>query len=287
MRVIVHGGAGGAPDDPDRRATVLDEAASAGTRAESVVDAVVDAVQILESAPRFNAGIGGARQSDGVVRTDAGLMTDERAIGAACSMPGVEHAIAVARVVLEDTPHVQIAGEHAVSLAEASGIDTNIDLTTERTREHWESVAPSEESEEPRLAWVRERYGNGPTNHDHDTVGAVAVHEGRVAAATSTGGWWCALAGRVGDVPQVGSGFYAAPAGGASATGAGEAIARFGLARRTVEALDHSRPDRAAEEVVAAFGDATGERAGVVALDHDGHAGTATNAESMQTADRP
>src|SRR6056297_1045334 len=73
---------------------------------------------------------------------------------------------------------------------------------------------------------------------DHDTVGAVATDGERIAAATSTGGRWYALAGRVGDVPQVGSGFFATPSGGASATGAGEAIATNGLARRAVGLLD-------------------------------------------------
>jgi len=72
MRIIVHGGAGGTPDEPDARQAVLDEAAETGAAAATPLDAVESAVRTLESSPRFNAGTGGAVQSDGIVRTDAG-----------------------------------------------------------------------------------------------------------------------------------------------------------------------------------------------------------------------
>lgn len=249
MRVIVHGGAGSVPDEPDGREAVLDEAATAGANATTVTDAVVGAVRTLESSPRFNAGVGSAIESDGIPRTDAGLMTDDREAGAACAMPGVEHAVEVARVVRE-TPHVLVAGVHAVDLADAYG---------------------SGESE-------------GTNARSHDTVGAVASDGGRLAAATSTGGRWCALAGRVGDVPQVGSGFYCSPAGGASATGHGEDIARVTLSRRAVDLLADHDPDAAAERAVAELDDLTGGTAGVVLMDADGRAGSAFNSDLMQTS---
>ncbi len=83
MNVIVHGGAGDEPDEPTPRQGVLDEAAQVGGEQETVVDAVEAAVHVLESSPRFNAGVGGAVQSDGEVRTDAGIMTSDRDAGAA------------------------------------------------------------------------------------------------------------------------------------------------------------------------------------------------------------
>src|SRR6056297_852911 len=101
MKVIVHGGAGSEPDEPGPRQGVLDDAAEAGTAESTVVDAVEAAVHVLESSPRFNAGVGGAVQSDGEIRTDAGVMTSDRDAGAAASMLGVEHAVSAARVVLE------------------------------------------------------------------------------------------------------------------------------------------------------------------------------------------
>ncbi|PSP87719.1 asparaginase [Halobacteriales archaeon QS_4_69_34] len=311
MRVIVHGGAGPDAGEPERRQGVLDEAAATGAGATTPAAAVVDALAVLESSPVFNAGVGGARQSDGVVRTDAGIMTDERAAGAACAMAGVEHAAAVARTVMEETPHVLLAGEHAVALAETFGIETGVDLLTDRTKERWAELDPPRETDpRTRLAWLRERFGNAgaagldpggtesdgtsdrtaldetaPSRADHDTVGAVATDGEDVAAATSTGGRWCALAGRVGDVPQIGSGFYAGPAGGASATGAGEDIARVTLSRRAVDHLECGRdPEDAATLAIEEFADCTGSTAGIIVLDGDGAAGSAFNSEAMQTS---
>ncbi|GAA0461629.1 isoaspartyl peptidase/L-asparaginase [Halococcus dombrowskii] len=279
MQLIVHGGAGDEPDEPDRRQSVLDEAAAIGADATTPVDAVVSAIDILEADPRFNAGVGGAIQADGVVRTDAGIMTDERRAGAACSMPGVRHAIGVAHRVMEETPHVLLAGEHAVALAEGFDIVPE-ELTTDHTRERFAAADPPETDEiGDRIEWVRERFGGA------DTVGAVAVDEGRVAAATSTGGRWFALAGRVGDVPQIGCGFYASPAGGASATGAGEDIARTTLAREAVRRLeDGEQPTNAAANAIDEYEELTGSTAGVIVLDESGQAGSAYNSAAMQTS---
>ncbi|WP_435077314.1 isoaspartyl peptidase/L-asparaginase [Halococcus sp. AFM35] len=279
MQLIVHGGAGDEPDHPGKRQAVLDEAAASGADAATPVEAVVNAIDVLESDRRFNAGVGGAIQSDGIVRTDAGMMTDERRVGAACSMPGVRHAVGVARHVMADTPHVLVSGEHAVALAEGFGIERE-DLTTERTRERFGDADPPETTNvHERIEWVREHFSGA------DTVGAVAVEEGSVAAATSTGGRWYALAGRVGDVPQVGCGFYASPAGGASATGAGEDIARSTLAREAVRRLeDGEGPTEAAENVLEAFEEQTASTAGIIVLDESGRAGSAYNSAAMQTS---
>ncbi|MFC7082375.1 isoaspartyl peptidase/L-asparaginase family protein [Halorussus caseinilyticus] len=296
MQVIVHGGAGSDPDEPEPRQAVLDEAAETGAGESSVLDAVEAAVRVLESSPRFNAGVGGAVQSDGAIRTDAGVMTSDREAGAACSMPGVEHAVSAARVVMEETPHVLVSGDHAVDLAADYGVvETGVDLWSDDTREKWEDLdSVPEGTPSEHLDWLREKFGGSPESaadgdnpKDHDTVGAVAFDPDRdeFAAATSTGGRWLALAGRVGDVPQIGSGFYAAPAGAASATGAGEDIAKTTLTRRAVRHLEsghdaQSAADRAIEE----FAELTGSSAGVIVLDGDGNAGSAFNSDAMQTA---
>ncbi|WP_135821350.1 isoaspartyl peptidase/L-asparaginase [Halostella litorea] len=289
MQVIVHGGAGASPDDPEARQAVLDDAAATGADADAPLDAVTAAVRALESNPRFNAGVGGSVQSDGAIRTDAGLMTDEREVGAVASLPGVEHAVSAARVVLEETPHVLVAGDRAVELAADYGVETDCDLWTERTRERWADVEPPDGGPADHLAWLRERFGGIDAGTgdgtDHDTVGAVAREGDRLAAATSTGGRWLALAGRVGDVPQVGSGFYCAPAGGASATGAGEDIARVTLARRAVRRLERGDDAAAAADAaIESFGEITGSDAGVIVLGRDGSVGSAFNSDAMQTA---
>ncbi|WP_440007793.1 isoaspartyl peptidase/L-asparaginase [Halomicrococcus sp. SG-WS-1] len=296
MRVIVHGGAGGEPDEPEPRQAVLDEAAATGAGRESVVDAVEAAVRVLESSPRFNAGVGGAVQSDGEVRTDAGVMTSDREAGATCSMPGVEHAVSAARVVMEETPHVLVSGEHAVDLAADFGVETGVDLLSEDKRERWADLDAPTGAPSEHLDWLREKFGgsaarsaadesSGNAPRDHDTVGAVAYDGEAFATATSTGGRWLALAGRVGDVPQIGSGFYAAPAGAASATGAGEDIAKTTLTRRAVRHLESGMAAQAAaDRAVEEFAELTGSSAGVIVLDRDGGAGAAFNSDAMQTA---
>ncbi|WP_436928504.1 isoaspartyl peptidase/L-asparaginase [Halosimplex halobium] len=323
MQIIAHGGAGSPPDEPADRQAVLDEAVARGTEESDPVAAVCAAVRVLEVDPSFNAGVGGAVQSDGAIRTDAGLMTADGEAGAAAAMPGVCHAVEVARAVATETPHVMLAGEQAVSFAGAVGVETGLDLWADRTRERWSDADPPTDDPEAHLRWVREHFasderdgsgdedggsddedgddgdpvGEGAADspaadrpsradpHDHDTVGAVARAGEEIAAATSTGGRWLALAGRVGDVPQVGAGFYASEAGGASATGAGEAIAREGLARRAVGLLERGADAAtAARLAIEEFDDAAEGDAGIVVLDADGNVGEAYNSPAMQTA---
>ncbi len=285
MRVIVHGGAGENPTDPEARQESLDSAAATASEASAPIEAVRTAIRRLESDPLFNAGVGSAVQADGYIRTDAGVMGSDRSVGAACGMPGVEHAIDVAATVRSETPHVLVSGVHAVDLAEDYGIDTGVDLWTDRTRERWNALEEQPPTEPKRQAeWVRKRFGD-VDGRDHDTVGAVATDGDRSAAATSTGGRWFALAGRVGDVPQIGSGFYCTDAGGASATGAGEDIARHTLSRRAVDFLEAGHDAQtAAETAIEEFGDLADGVAGLIVLTPEGEIGSAYNSDSMETA---
>ncbi|ELZ94025.1 L-asparaginase [Haloferax mucosum ATCC BAA-1512] len=301
MRIIVHGGAGEIPDEPEPRQEILDDAANTGVAESDPLSAVESAIRVLESNRRFNAGVGGAVQSDGVVRTDAGVMLSDREVGAASGMPGVEHAVSVARAVLEETPHVLLSGDPAVDFAADVGVETDVDLFTEETRARWDAADPPEGSPTKHLSWLADRFGgstsdptaNASDGHrsasdadlpGHDTVGAVATDGETFAAATSTGGRWFALAGRVGDVPQIGSGFYASPAGGASTTGAGEDIARVTLARRAVRHVERGcDAQTAADLAIQEFGELTGSSAGVILLDDEGF-GAAFNADEMQTS---
>ena len=295
MHLIVHGGAGGAPYEPEERHRILDEAAAAGAAEPTPLDAVEVAVRRLEASSRFNAGVGGAIQSDGGVRTDAGIMTEDRSAGAVAGMAGVAHAVTVARAVMEETPHVLLAGDPAVEFAEAMGVEASFDLYSDRNRERWAELDPPADLGE-QVAWIRERFGRDDENDtvddapsrgssDHDTVGAVATDGESVAAATSTGGRWLALAGRVGDVPQIGSGFYCSPAGGASATGAGEDIARVTLSRLAVDHLEAGADaETAAERAIEEFERVTESSAGIVVCDREGRTGFAYNTAAMQVS---
>ncbi len=290
MQVLVHGGAGAEPEEPQTRASVLETAASRGATEPTPADAVETALRVLEGNDRFNAGVGACVQTDGIARTDAGMMTSDRAAGAACGMPGVENAVSVARAVKEETPHVLVAGVHAVDLAASVGIETDVELTTDTIRERYDT-ADIPASIDAQLTWLRETFGgtnavpgqDGGT--DHDTVGAVAVEDGRLAAATSSGGRWLALRGRVGDVPQVGSGFYATPEGAASTTGAGEDIARMNLAHLAVNRLQTDpNAEAAASAAIEQFVDVTDAPAGVILADATGSLGSAHSSPAMQTA---
>lgn len=279
MHVIAHGGAGSPPNDPLPRQHTLEEAVDDGLTGEEPLTAICRTINALESDPAFNAGVGSAVQSDGRIRTDAGLMVDDGRSGAVASLEGVEHAIDVARAVLEDTPHVMLAGEAAMDFAAAMGIETDVDLWSDRTRDRWNEMGQPGPTTTAQLVWLREHFAG------HDTVGAVATDGNRVAAGTSTGGRWAALAGRVGDVPQIGAGFYASDSGGASATGAGEDIAKEALARLAVGLLDdgHS-PGTAAALAIEHFEERVDGSAGVIVMDPDGNAGSAFNSAAMQTA---
>jgi isoaspartyl peptidase/L-asparaginase-like protein (Ntn-hydrolase superfamily) len=90
---------------------------------------------------------------------------------------------------------------------------------------------------------------------------------------------------RVGDVPQVGSGFYATEHAAVSTTGAGEEIAKFGLARRVADAIeDGETPAEATDRLIEAFDTATEASAGVIAVNAEGKTGESFNSSAMQTA---
>jgi beta-aspartyl-peptidase (threonine type) len=175
----------------------------------SALDAVQAAVESLEDCALFNAGRGSVLTAEGAVEMDASIMSgaDLRA-GAAAAVTGVRHAVALARAVMEETPHLLLAGAGAERLASERGLELCEPewFITDRQRERWMA--------------------------SKGTVGAVALDaSGHLAAATSTGGVRDQLPGRVGDSPLIGAGCYADDATCAvSATGDGEAIVRACLA---------------------------------------------------------
>jgi isoaspartyl peptidase/L-asparaginase-like protein (Ntn-hydrolase superfamily) len=223
--VAVHGGAGaleGGPPPPAEEAearAALGEAlrAAMGRLREgaSALDAAVEAVAILEDEPLFNAGRGSALTAKGRVEMDASVMDGAtRAAGGVACVRTVRNPVRLARLVLERTPHVLLAGAGAEAFARAEGVP--------RVEESW-LVVPAQRG---RLRRARRRArAKAP---GHGTVGAVARDAaGHVAAATSTGGLVNQLPGRVGDSPIAGAGTWADDETCAvSATGHGEALIR-------------------------------------------------------------
>lgn len=284
MHILVHGGAGGDPTEPIDRQAVLDAAVDDGLATETPLDAVAAAVRRLEDSPRFNAGTGGTMQTDGVHRSDAGVMTSDGAIGAVCNVTGIQNPVDLAVAVQAHTPHILLGPAGALELAAHLGIDTDYDLSTEQLAARFESEnVPGDFADQ--LAFVTERFDAPPESDERDTVGAVATDGETLAAATSTGGRWLALMGRIGDVPQVGSGYYASPRGAVSTTGNGEGIAQVTLARLVERHLHQgSGIERAVVDAMATFERETDATAGVIAIDADGAIATAYNSTRMQTA---
>ena len=235
-RLVIHGGAGSeriAHDDPAHEAHAragLEEALAAGSaildRGESAVDAVEAAARALEENPCFNAGRGSVLTEHGEVELDAAIMDGRtRAAGAVSGLKTTRAPINLARRLMEQGPHVFLAGTAADRFAASLGIEqvaNDFFVLAERRRQLDEALAAGASADPI-------KYG---------TIGAVAVdRDGNVAAATSTGGITAKRWGRVGDSPLIGAGTYADNRSAAvSATGSGEyfirAVAAHELAAR-------------------------------------------------------
>lgn len=215
--LLVHGGAGPRPPDdavhaqaPERLAALRAAvAAGAACIEHGALAACVAAVSSLEQAPLFNAGLGSALATDGGAWCDAAVMTGDGSAGAVAAVSGIRHPVQAAAAVRAEGEMVLWTG-NSVELAKRYGLKrvSPSALVTERQR--------------ARLRAHLER-GGGPGT---GTVGAVCLdREGRLAAATSTGGRVGKAPARVGDSPLVGAGTWAhSDTCAVSATGEGEAF---------------------------------------------------------------
>ena len=232
---------------------------------------MVRAVVELEDDPVFNAGVGSCLNQEGNVEVDASLVegTTFRA-GAVGAVRTVRNPILLARAVMEGGRHVFLVADGAERFARQQGfpVATRAELVTERQLQRWQAAQ---------------------TAGEPGTVGAVALDRaGHLAAATSTGGIFNKLPGRVGDSAVIGAGTYADDSLGAgSATGEGEAIIRATLTKTAVELLRDGRdPTQVAQSAIALLHKRTQGEAGVVLLDALGRVGYAYNTPAMSLAFR-
>jgi beta-aspartyl-peptidase (threonine type) len=277
--IIVHGGAGdvaalrldGQIEGCHRAAQRGKELLDAGA---SALDAVAQAMMLLEDDPRFNAATGGALTCEGTLELDASIMEGERLrAGAVCSLSPFKNPIAIARAVLDEGRHVLYAASGAAAFARGHGFQ-EADAASMITNEARDQLAATLASQ-PSAAW--------PTG----TVGAVARDKhGHLAAATSTGGISGKRLGRVGDTPLLGCGTYADDlVGAASATGQGEGIMRVTLCARVNEALARGEsPGDAAYDGLVMMQKRTGARGGIIVIDREGRIGWSRSTSSMAYA---
>ena len=292
--LIVHGGAWDIPDEAvDACKSGCQRALAAGwsilTRGGSALDGIEAAVMVLEDDPVFDAGYGSHLNLDGRVECDSIVMNGATLrSGAAAVLQRVKNPIQLARKILESCPHMMLVAEGAERFAKEQGIKLckPEELVSEAEQEAWMKCKGDRHAAEHHRG------------HEQGTVGAVAIdRDGKLFAATSTGGTCCKLPGRVGDSPLIGCGCYAdSEAGGVSCTGYGEAIMTIVMAKTAVDLLrqsptcvessaatscDESTAHLAACEAIHLLSKRTHATGGLILLDRTGNPGFAFNTPRM------
>jgi len=284
--LLVHGGAWAIPDDMvEAHLNGVRNAIAAGWNVLSsggtALDAIEEAVVVMEDDESFDAGRGSFLNRDGRVQLDALIMDGAtlRAGGVGC----VEHLrnpVRAARKILSESPHVYFVAEGAEKFAAQHGIPLckNQDLVIPR--------------EVQRLREFQAHAGEGKVNLfapviSHDTVGAVALdRDGNIAAATSTGGTLNKAPGRLGDSSLIGCGCYADNKSAAvSTTGWGEPIMKLVLAKWAADRVAAGNlPEWVAAEAINYLQARVGGHGGIILLDGRGRFGIAHNTPRMAWA---
>ncbi len=268
----LHGGAGARPGHDYARAEAHMEtlATSAGERLAagiSALDVVEHAVADMETSGLYVAGRGSAPNTAGHVELDASIMSGtDRAAGAVASIRDVENPVCVARRVMEMTSHVMLSGDGANVFALTQGFEKIAD--------------PASYYVLPVGVDAGEVEGMS-----HGTVGAVAVDtDGNLAAATSTGGTFGKLQGRVGDTPIIGSGTWADDDVAVSCTGTGEFFMRTGAAISVAHYVRAGASLRDAIDEVLGDVHELGGDGGIIAVTRAGRIEMVYNSEGMKRA---
>src|SRR5580693_8943595 len=289
--LAIHGGAGTLPRAEMRGeqelnyraglAAALDAGYAVLQARGSSLDAVTRAVMALEDNPLFNAGAGAVFTLDGRNELDASIM-DGRTLeaGAVCGVTHIRNPIELARTVMEHSEYVMLSGEGAEEFALSRGLAL-VPRSYFFTAERWRQLERIRSGDSGLSALTISHVG---------TVGAVALDmEGRLAAATSTGGMTGKRYNRIGDSPIIGAGTYADDRSCAvSATGHGEVFIRAAVAHdicsrmrfggRTLSTAVH---EVVLEELLALRGEG-----GVIAIDAQGEIAMEFNSEGMFRASR-
>ncbi|MEM6321388.1 MAG: N(4)-(beta-N-acetylglucosaminyl)-L-asparaginase [Bacteroidota bacterium] len=205
------------------------------------LDAVEAGVKIPEADEKDQSvGYGGRPDREGKVTLDACIMDETGNCGSVCFLQGIKHPISVARKVMEETPHVILAGEGALKFALEQGFEVE-NLLTEASKKEYEE-------------WlVNSEYKPVINIENHDTIGMVAVdQQGNISGACTTSGMAYKVHGRVGDSPIIGAGMFVDnEVGGAVATGVGEAVLKTLGSFLVVELMRQGKtPQEACEEAV-------------------------------------
>ena len=244
------------------------EANAAGFEALALGGSALDMIEAgakkVEADPLgTSVGIGGMPDRDGYVTLDACVMDHLGRAGSVCFVQGVLHPLSLARRVMEDTPHVILAGAGAERFARECGMPV-VDLLTPSSKKAWEEWRTTSD------------YRPVINIENHDTIGLLALDkEGRLAGGCTTSGLAFKMHGRVGDSPIIGAGLFVDPeVGGATATGLGEAVLRTVGSFLVVELMRQGAdPEEACREAVKRIIDrmpVADLQVGYLALDPEG-----------------
>jgi beta-aspartyl-peptidase (threonine type) len=260
-------------------------------RGGAALDAIEEAVVIMEDDDTFDAGRGSFLNRDGKVQLDALIMDGStlRAGGVGC-VERLRNPVRAARKILSESPHVYFVAEGAERFAEEHGVELcrNEELViareVERLREYQRDAAQRGSTEDGKDLFA-------PAVHDatisHDTVGAIALDsKGNIAAATSTGGTLNKAPGRLGDSSLIGCGCYADNLSAAvSTTGWGEPIMKLVLAKWTADRVSAGNlPEWAAREAMNYLKQRLNGHGGIIVLNAQGQIGIAHNTPRMAWA---
>jgi len=233
------------------------------------LDAVEQGCMIEEAdVKNSSVGKGGLPDRDGNVTLDACIMDKDGNYGAVMCVQNITHVISLARKVMEETPHVILAGEGAENFGYDLGFKKE-NLLTESSKKAWEK-------------WkVTSNYKPIINIENHDTIGMLAIDlNGDISGACTTSGLSYKMAGRVGDSPIIGSGlFIDNEVGGATATGMGEEVLKTVGSFLIVELMRQGKtPQEACEEAVRRVVKKSGNRykdfqVGFIALNKKGETG--------------
>jgi beta-aspartyl-peptidase (threonine type) len=279
IALVVQGGAGPISVESYKKnrpaiGEILQKTAPMLVEGVAALRVVEEAVRLFEEHPSFNAGIGSSLRYDGSIQLDATIMDGSTEQGAGVgAVSGIVHPVTLARYLLERTPHVLLAGRWATQFAQECGMELVPDeqLIVPERRKLWERKHAAKETP------------NDQVLSSGGTVGAVALDkEGKLAAATSTGGLVLSLAGRVGDSAILGAGTWADPHSAVSCTGVGESIMRILMAKVCADAvIGGAGPQEAAELAVRLQGEKTPGTSGAIIVDKSGVVGMAYNSDNM------
>ncbi len=304
--LVVHGGAGVilredlTPAQEAAYRAALATAAQAGAdvlrAGGGALDAVQAAVSVLEDDALFNAGRGAVFTAEGKIELDSAIMDGATLnAGAVAGVTTPRHPVALARAVMEHSPHVMLIGPGADAFAVQQGLKPAPPgwFQTQRRWRALQTALTADGLPHPLAPEGLEDKADPAGGLAHDegkrgTVGAVARDaHGHVAAATSTGGLSAKRWGRVGDSPLIGAGTYADDrACAVSATGAGEYFIRLTVARTIAALVQYAGASLqdAADQVVRTELTELGGDGGVIAVAPNGDMAWSFNTPGMYRA---